>query len=438
MRNETTFLRAGVALATASILYACSNAASPPTYAPPGSLQSNLKQLESSVGSPASATTYYMLSLATLGGHQSNAVAINARNQITGYSWLKGNKIVRAALWRSYRATDLGTLGGPNSGIVAFNHGIRGQFVGLSQVSATDPYDENFCGFITYRSHICVGFSWRNGKMTQLPTLGGNNAEAYDVNNRGRIVGVSETSTQDPACTAPQVFDYDAVIWEPNGTITTLPPLSGDTTSAAVSINRGGTVVGYSGPCSVIAHAVLWQNGSAIDLGNLGGNYSYGNVLNNRGQVVGYSYLPGNTAYHAFLWQNGTMSDLGTLSGDVDSQAFGINDKGQIVGQSCSASSCRGFIWQNGVMTDLNELIPPDRSLYVYQGGDINNSGQIPGVGINRRGLFRAFVLIPGKKAAVLPTGVSKPPFTIPERPQLQPRRTGAAPGTLGKSIFSL
>jgi probable HAF family extracellular repeat protein len=438
MRISTTVVYAAVAVAAAGMLGACNNGASPSTLAPSGSLQSSLKQSESGVRSQASATTYYMLSLATLGGNQSDAVAINARNQITGYSWLSGNKIVRAVLWRTYRATDLGTLGGPNSGILDFNHGTRGQFVGLSQVSQKDPYDENFCGFITFTSHICIGFSWRNGKMTPLPTLGGNNAEAGDVNNRGQIVGEAENGIQDPSCTAPQVFDYYGVIWEPNGKVVTLPPLSGDTTSAAVSINRSGAVVGWSGPCSVVAHAVLWQNGSVINLGNLGGSYSYGNVLNNRGQIVGYSYLPGNTAYHAFLWQNGTMSDLGTLPGDVNSQALGINDKGQVVGQSCNASSCRGFIWQNGSMTDLNQLIPPNRNLYVYYGGDINNSGQIPGLGINRRGLARAFVLIPGKKADALPTGVSTPPFTIPERLRTQLRSTGAAPATLGKSIFSL
>ncbi|MBV8196800.1 MAG: hypothetical protein JO263_01585 [Candidatus Eremiobacteraeota bacterium] len=437
MRIQTTFSKAIAALATAGILYGCSNAAPSANYVPPGSLQSSLKQSQSYGASPASATSYYMLSLATLGGRPNNAVAINARNQITGFSWLKGNKIVRAELWRNYHPIDLGTLGGPDSGVVAFNHGTRGQFVGASQASQTDPYAENFCGFITFTSQICLGFSWRYGKMTPLPTLGGNNSEAYDVNNRGQIVGVAETSAQDPSCKAPQVFDYSAVIWEPNGKVKTLPPLSGDTTGAAVSINRSGAAVGYSGPCSVIAHAVLWQNGSAIDLGNLGGSYSYGNVLNNRGQIVGYSYLPGNTAYHAFLWQNGTMSDLGTLPGDVNSQALGINDKGQVVGNSCNASSCRGFIWQNGTMTDLNQLIPPNRNLYVYQGGDINESGQIPGLGINRRGKFHALVLIPGKMAAVLPTGASTPPFAIPERPRLQPRSTGA-PGTLGKSIFSL
>ena len=111
-----------------------------------------VEQSESSAGSRASATTYYMRTLATLGGKGDYASAINSRSQITGASLLKGDKVEHAALWRAYRATDLGTLGGPNSDVQEYNDGTRGQFVGLSEVSQTDPYAENYCGFGT--SHI--------------------------------------------------------------------------------------------------------------------------------------------------------------------------------------------------------------------------------------------------------------------------------------------
>ena len=229
-------------------------------------------QSESSAGSRASATTYHILSLATLGGKANYASAINSRSQITGASLLKGDKVEHAELWRAYRATDLGTLGGPNSDVQEYNHGTRGQFVGLSEVSQTDPYAENYCGFGT--SHICLGFSWQNGKMTSLPTLGGNNSGANDVNNLGQIVGEAETSIKDPSCTPPLVFDSYGVIWKPNGKIVTLAPLSGDTFSNAFSMNQSGQAVGWSGSCVVTAHAVLWQTGSMINLGSLGGSYN--------------------------------------------------------------------------------------------------------------------------------------------------------------------
>src|SRR5262249_36008479 len=85
--------------------------------------------------------------------------------------------------------------------------------------------------------------------------------------------------------------------------------------------------------------------------------------------------LPGDTTFHAFLWQNGVMTDLGTLPGHSSSAAFGINGKGQIVGQSCSDVECRAFLWEGGVMTDLNDLIPPDSSMFLFEPVSINTRG---------------------------------------------------------------
>jgi probable HAF family extracellular repeat protein len=57
----------------------------------------------------------------------------------------------------------------------------------------------------------------------------------------------------------------------------------------------------------------------------------------------------------AVMWQNGMMSNLGTLGGD-SSYAFGINNNGQIVGNSKTASGeWHVFLWENGAMTDLGQ-----------------------------------------------------------------------------------
>ena len=413
--------------------------AAPPSSVPEagaGALAAQrIMQSQSSTGSRASAT-YRVLLLATLGGNTNNAASINARSQITGWSLLKGNKVERAELWRSHQAIDLGTLGGPNSSIVNYNHGTRGQFVGAAEVSQTDPYTENFCGFGT--SHICLGFSWQNGKMTPLPTLGGNNAAADDVSNHGEVVGLAETSTQDKSCPPPQVLDYYGVIWKPNGKIVPLAPLSGDTVSQAYTMNRSGQTVGWSGLCNALgAHALLWQAGSTINLGTLGGHFNIAVDINDSGQIVGDSDLSGDTATHAFLWQSGAISDLGTLPGDTNSYADGINEKGQIVGSSCSASSCRGFLWQNGSMTDLNLLVPPNKNLYVVYAADINDAGQIPAVALDRKGLQRGIVLIPDKNATVLPAGASAPKFVAQQSLRIRPHNASVAPTTLRKSMFS-
>jgi probable HAF family extracellular repeat protein len=142
--------------------------------------------------------------------------------------------------------------------------------------------------------------------------------------------------------------------------MTDLGTLEGGESSAARGINQSGDVVGQSGTAEGTSHAFLWREGVMTDLGTLGGFGSSGaNSINGVGQVVGYSTSPETGENHAFLWQNGVMTDLGTLGG-AWSQAFDINDAGQVVGHSRVSAeddvAVHAFLWQNGVMTDLGTL----------------------------------------------------------------------------------
>jgi probable HAF family extracellular repeat protein len=325
---------------------------------------------------------YTVTDLGTLGGTYSAAIGVNNGGSVDGLATLPGDTAQHAFLWRNGVITDLGTLGGPNSGSVNGGDGgpnAAGKVVGPSETSTPDPLGEDFCGYGTHL--ICFGFLWRNGVMTPLPTLGGNNSFAIDINNRGQATGLAENTTPDPTCVAPQVLQFKPVIWE-KGEVQELPTLSGDPDGVAGAMNDQGQAVGWSGTCSDQLHVALWQNGTVTDLGNLGGtkNNTAGDI-NNQGQVVGLSDLPGDTTYHAFLWtKDSGIRDLGTLPGDFSSLLFGINNKGQAAGFSCDINgNCRAVLWQNGEMTDLNTLIPAGSPLYLLGGIDINSRGQIVG-----------------------------------------------------------
>lgn len=399
MRISATTVYAALAFAATAVLCGCGGGGSSSSFVPSTSAQQK------------GVTRYNLVTLDSLGGSVSFAININSSGQISGTSLLSGNTILHAQIWEDPpRTIDLGTLGGPNSAIFQYNHGAPGHFVGWSETADIDPNGENFCGFGT--GHTCLGFSWQNGKMTPLPTLGGNNDNANDVNHRGQMSGAAETSTKDPNCNPPQVLDYLGVIWQPNGKITTLPPYSGDTVSYAYTITQSGQdAVGNSGSCAApTAHALLWQNGSPMNLGSLGGSVNVALDINSPGQVIGNSNLSGNTVVHTFLWQNGTMSDLGALPGDVDSFAGGINDEGQVVGQSCDASgNCRGYLWQNGAIYDLNALIPPNKNVNILFGSNINDRGEITGATVDQQGLERAVVLVPSGSGDVSRKAVSAP-----------------------------
>ena len=380
---------------------------------------------------------YKVINLGTLGGTASNGFGgPNDRGWVTGDANLTGDQHEHAFLWRRGVMTDLGTLGGPNSSVSFPVKDNRGLVVGNAQIHKIDPLGEfwgsaYFCTAQNCRGfrNLMLGFSWQRGVMTALPTLGGNNGAATGANNRGQVVGVTETATHDSNCVPPQVLDFDAVIWGPKPSqIQTLPVISGDVAGAAVAINDRGQVVGASGACMVpnsfafATHAVMWHRGRLTNLGGLGG--AMNNIalaINNRGQIVGESDLPGDTATHAFLWQNGVMTDLGTLPGDAISAANDINNEGRVVGISCDASfNCRAFLWENGVMTDLNTLIPPNSPLYLTFGGGINNRGEIAGSAFDQTtGASPAFLAVPCKEGNVNPERFCETDAAINERPQV-------------------
>jgi probable HAF family extracellular repeat protein len=393
---------------------------------------------------------YTVINLGTLGGSQGAAFGINNKGWVTGDANLQGDQNEHGFLWREGVKTDLGTFGGPNSGGGLPNS--KGVIVGAAQTPEKDPFGEIFSGYFCGNNlcqgvdHISLPFRWQDGMMTALSTLGGNQGQAYTVNNRGQIVGVAENSTHDPSCIAPQVLDFEAVTWGPKeGEIQELPPFPGDPVGVAVVINDHGQVVGCSGTCgstsfpaavspSDCVHATLWQNGSVTDLGGFGGAMNnLAEAINNKGQVAGLSDLPGDTTSHAFLWtEESGLQDLGTLPGDFSSLSSGMNDKGQVVGQSCNSdfSVCRAFLWQNGVMTDLNTLIPPGSPLFLIYGSDINNRGEIAGQAVDQSGNSTAFLAIPCngecEDTVEQPTDASeRPRITLPEniREQLRQRR---------------
>jgi probable HAF family extracellular repeat protein len=341
---------------------------------------------------------YQVQYLDGLGGTNSRGNSINNDDWVAGYSNLSFGTQRHATLWINGTPTDLGTLGSAdkpkNSNVVWPVKNTQGLVVGISQTDSPDPWGENWsCSafFVpaTSTGRRCIGFAWANGVMRPLPTLGGTHGFAAAANNSGQIVGWAENTVRDATCTPPQVFQFRAVVWGPRGDrVRELPVLAGDSSSAATAINDQGQAVGISGACddaigsATAAHAVLWENGGVERLPDFGGaEWNTPTAINERGDVAGFSDHPGDIVTEAFFWnRSGGLKHLGFLYSDhVLSEAFGMNDNGQVVGLSCSEAECRAFLWQQGVMQDLNSLIAPDENVLLTHAMDLNDDGVITG-----------------------------------------------------------
>lgn len=336
----------------------------------------------------------------SLGGTLNRGLGINDQGWVVGFSNLAGDGTRHAALWQNGTITDLKTLGGPSSTVPWPGLNNNGMIVGISQTAEVDPLDEDWSceagGFLPNATNlVCRGFWWENGQMHELPTLGGTHGFATGVNSHGQIVGWAETAVHDPTCVGVQQLQFRAVMWEPKkGTQQELPPLHGDSTSAATAINENGRAVGISGKCDQAVgrfsalHAVLWDHGTVTEIPNLGGTTWHTPMfINERGDVVGFSNPPGpgdpqgDFIAHAFLWIKGSAKalDLGTLDTDPVAEAFAINSRGQIVGISFGgAAGPRAFIYQDGLLQNLNDLADaaPDVLLSAQA---INDAGVITG-----------------------------------------------------------
>ncbi len=299
---------------------------------------------------------------------------------------------------------DLGTLGKPdgNSWINWGGINDRGDAVGMSETANPDPNGEDICGFGTHLT--CVPFLWRDGHMSALPTLGGNNGQASAINNRGEVVGFAEDGALDSTCPAGTSNNRIALpaLWE-RGNAEALPLVSNDLDGFAYGINDQGDAVGYSGNCTSATHAVMWKDNTAFvlqDLGGTGSNFAY--AINNRGQIAGQ--VGSGTTFYAAVWQDGArgaVTNLGVLPGDFAAFATGINNRGQVVGNTFDSNYdwSHGFIWQDRVMTDLNTLIPGDSNLSIISARNINERGQISGMATIQTGLhegeIHAYLLTP-------------------------------------------
>jgi len=381
MRREVKWLLGALGLGALAVSVACSGGSAPA----PASTSEPLSE----------GSRYVVVPLGSLGGAVSQGNSINDLGWVGGLSAVAGNATVHATIWRGSSPKDLGTLGGPNSAVLWPSKNVIDLVAGVAETDEDQPLGETWsCRYFfpSRTGKICRGVVWDRGVIRALRTWGGENGFATSANNRRQIVGWAETQVLDPSCTGRQKRQFLAVRWGP-GTdeMHALPPLPGDSTSAATGINDWGQAIGISGACGIAVggvsarRAVMWEGDSIVDLGTLGGEgWNTPMALNAWGDVVGFANAPGTPVSdfvpRPFLWTRGDgIQPLPLLDGHDNGQALGINIWRQVVGVSCAGSDCAGVLWEGGKVIDLTSHVTTGLTGTITNAGDIDDLGRIGG-----------------------------------------------------------
>jgi probable HAF family extracellular repeat protein len=217
-------------------------------------------------------------------------------------------------------------------------------------------------------------YLWAKGKLRNLGNLVGN-ARVYGMNDLGQIVGTGLPHPGADESLSSFLFDSSQILPIPTNGL------------YSYGINNRGQIVGSGqkmvpGPYGPVylEHGFLYTPGRpTVDLTFPGaGEYSESDAygINNLGQVVGYSAAAGGK-FSAYLFSNGRMQPIG------DFYPSHINDHGQIAGTLYPPRTSRFgpppgphlCLYAAGHLMDLGAL--PHTTAIEVSG--INNTGEIAG-----------------------------------------------------------
>ena len=279
----------------------------------------------------------------------------------------------------SVTVTDLGTFGGPTAD--AFGINDAGQVAGY----ADTPVQVG-------TAYVPRAFRYCAGVLTDLGALPGDYAsKAFAINAAGEVVGSSGTVELNPMTGDWAYRPVHAFLWDPAGGMRDLGYLPGhDSSAEAYALNDRGRVVGVSraAPPQANGHAFLWQNGVMVDLGNQGGGLeSHAFGISDAGLVAGDACFsdtytaPPHAFALALAKPLGQLDNLSALLGDpppASSRVYGVNASGVRVGTYGSHDPGRGFVLDaDDTLTTLPPYVPGgDQYSIAYA---VNASGQVVG-----------------------------------------------------------
>jgi uncharacterized membrane protein len=219
----------------------------------------------------------------------------------------------------------------------------------------------------------------KQGRFTRVDVPGASSTIPTGVNDGGRIVGFYEDSARPTG--------VGGFVREPDGEISRID-FPGALLTQPHGINNRGQIAGFYVDVGGTLHGFLRSKGSFRTIDVPGAVGSGALDINDRGEITGgYGDAQGRT--HGYRLRKGVFTtidppgavDVPGNPGFAATAPFGINNRGQVVGQYADARGLHAYLLDDGVYTTIDPPAGPGTTA-----ADINDRGQI--VIPNPRGLF--------------------------------------------------
>jgi hypothetical protein len=229
--------------------------------------------------------------------------------------------------------------------------------------------DDTYCGaYALNESGQAAGYSgsraviWTQGLPANIQSIAAEFSVTYALNDFGQAAGDFFPTVSNSGAFFSQGTTMQPII-----------PPAGEYISEAYAMNNSGVVVGLGGVASA---GYRWQAGTFNSFSFLPGDYEARPVaINNLGSSAGASIGPNGRRPVYWLFTTPTLIPL--PAGNIgQGDAWGINDRGDVVGTYSTSNGTRSFIWNASSGTQALPIPPGAQNVYASA---LNNAGVVVG-----------------------------------------------------------
>jgi hypothetical protein len=270
---------------------------------------------------------------------------------------------------------------------------------GATAQSANGNSTHEVAGDFTDNDGVTHGFVLSKGVFTTVDVPGAAFTQINGINAPGRFAGTYSNTPPDPESVPPGALENARGYFSSKGDFVTIHPPQSSRTQVGF-LNAQGEVVGTfrDANASQKRRGFIWKDGHVTTIFNVPGDHTVNGTvafgINDKGETVGNYVEAGDNSGRRHGFFRSSKGEFTTFDapGAFITIGEGINNQGTIVGVYVNEAdfSTHGFVLRNGIFTTVD--VPDAVETQVLS---INSKGEIVGLYVDAEEVEHGFVGTP-------------------------------------------